>query len=67
MKAKVKVRRGSEEQEISKAPVQSPGLECLEVVENDLRVSKMKILRVKTNNIEEWASVVKEVQVRRGP
>jgi hypothetical protein len=64
---KVKVLRGSEGQEISKAPVQSPGLECFEDVENDLRVSKMKRLRVKTNNVEEWASDVKVDHVRRGP
>jgi hypothetical protein len=36
-------------------------------VENDLRVMKIKRWRKKAQNTEEWASVIKEAKVLKGP
>jgi hypothetical protein len=36
-------------------------------VENDLRVMKIKRWRKKAQNREEWASVIKEAKVLKGP
>jgi hypothetical protein len=36
-------------------------------VENDLRVTKIKRWRKKAQNREEWASVIKEAKVLKGP
>jgi hypothetical protein len=40
-------------------------LRCLEDVENDLRVLKLKIWAQKANSREEWTTVVKDVEVLR--
>jgi hypothetical protein len=44
-----------------------PRLRWLDDVENYLRVMKVKRWRIKSQNREEWASVVKEAKVLKGP
>jgi hypothetical protein len=36
-------------------------------VENDLRVMKIKRWRKKAQNTEEWASIINEAKVLKGP
>jgi hypothetical protein len=44
-----------------------PRLRWLDDVENDLRVVKVKRWRKRAQTREEWASVIKEAEVLRGP
>jgi hypothetical protein len=44
-----------------------PKLRWLDDVENNLRVMKIKRWRKKAQNREEWASVIKEANVLKGP
>jgi hypothetical protein len=44
-----------------------PKLRWLDDMENDLRVMKVKSWRKRAQNREEWASVIKEAKVLRGP
>jgi hypothetical protein len=44
-----------------------PRLRWLDDVKNDVRVMKIKKWRKKAQNREEWASVIKEAKVLKGP
>jgi hypothetical protein len=44
-----------------------PKLRRLDDVENDFRVMKVKRWRRKAQNREEWASVINEAKVLKGP